>query len=156
VQGFRFMADGLLLSYGPDGRVLVWRMKDLSIVRRFEEHHARVEGVALIDHDRLVLSIGDVGRLLRWSPHADETIALFKTRLPLVKLAALATDDTVVVADSSGSVWHVRSRDVAQQIRSPDGNRISLLRASPDGRLVAVGTERGDVTIYESTTWKVS
>jgi WD40 repeat protein len=156
VQGLRFTAEGLLLSYGPDGRVLVWRMEDLSIIRRFEEHHARVEGIALIDHDRLVLSIGDDGRLLRWSPHDAETITLFKTRLPLVKLAALATDDTVVVADSSGSVWHVRSRDVAHQIRSPDGNRISLLRASPDGRLVAVGTERGDVTIYESTTWKAS
>ena len=156
VQGVRFTADGLLLSYGPDGRVLAWRPDDLSIVRRFEEHHSRVEGIALIDHDHLVLSIGDDGRLLRWSPHDEEAITLFETKLPLVKLAALATDDTAVVADSSGSVWHVRNRDASQQIRSPDGDRISLLRASPDGRLVAVGTERGNVTIYESTTWKVS
>jgi WD40 repeat protein len=155
IEGVRFTAEGLLLSYGFDGRVILWRPDDLTVVRRFEDHHARVEDVRVLDHENLILSVGDDGRLLSWSPYSHGSVTLFKTGSPLTTLELLASDDTIVVADALGSVWHVRDQRSSDQIRHPDGDLVTLLRASPDGHLLAVGTDHGDVIIYDSATWNI-
>jgi WD40 repeat protein len=40
-----------------------------------------------------------------------------------------------------------------RQVRTGDGATISVLRASPDGTLVAAGTDRGNITVYEAAGW---
>jgi WD40 repeat protein len=154
VEGVRFMANGrLLVSYGFDGRVVVWRSNDLSVARRFVEHHSRIEDLDLIDHDRTIVSVGDDGRLLAWDPEGTEIRTLFSTHLPLISVEALA-DDSLVATDAAGSIWHVATDRPSRQIREPNGDLVTIVRASLDGSLVAIGTENGHVSILDTQTWK--
>jgi WD40 repeat protein len=155
IEGVLFMPDGVLLSYGFDGRVRVWRTDDLSLLHSFDGHGSRVEAIDLGDHGRLILSVGDDGRLFRWSPDGQNVRLLFSTDLPLMNLQSLAIDDSAVVADIAGSVWHVQANGTSSLLRSPNGDIVTLLRASSDGRLVAVGTEHGTVTVFDSLSKRV-
>src|SRR6185503_20328919 len=144
------MPDGTLVTYGVDGRAIIWRADDFSIVRSFDGHHARVEGVDFVACDNHFISVGDDGRLLKWSPADREVTTLFATHLPLMRVEFLAANCTAVIADAGGSVWHVRGPDDAVRVRSPDGDRVTLLRASTSGRFVVIGTAAGQVSILDS------
>jgi WD40 repeat protein len=61
----------------------------------------------------------------------------------------------VVVRDESGAVWDVSPEGLAKQIRMPDGVGIRMLRASADGRLLAIGNAAGLVTVYETERYTV-
>jgi WD40 repeat protein len=71
-----------------------------------------------------------------------------------MNLEVLAASDTAVVADSAGSVWHIRGKDDALRVRSPDGDIVTLLRASPTGHFVVIGTAAGHVSILDSNSWR--
>ena len=155
VQGVRFTSDGRsVLSFGYDGKICVWDARTLVMTASMAEHHSRVERVDLIDHEHQVVSVGDDGRLLSWRPDSGAVTPLFTTRAPLVFLQVLAPDDTMVIGDALGSVWHVRDATTARLIRAADDDRVTMLRASRDGRLVAIGTSAGEVTIFETSTWQ--
>jgi WD40 repeat protein len=153
VENLSFMPNGLFLSYGFDGKIIVWQPDDLSVVRKFEEHQARVEDIGFVDQGRRILSVGDDGRLLSWSLNDARFSVLFKARHPLTNVEVLTSNGTSVVSDASGAVWHVPGEGIATLIRPADGDLVTLLRASSDGHFVAIGTERGDVTILDSRTW---
>src|SRR6185295_4248952 len=155
IEALRFLSNERLLSAGVDGKILLWDMTDLSIVARFDGHHARINGTELSDQGHQILSVGDDGRLLGWSPERNETREMFATKLPLTMLEVLATDDSAVICDAAGSVWHVQSDQRATLLRRPDGELVTLLRASRDGRLVVIGTAQGRVSVFDTTDWKV-
>jgi WD40 repeat protein len=155
IEGVRFMFGGhFLVTYSLDGQARVWLPPSLSLVRAFKDHHSRVEDLDLTDHGRRILTVGDDGRLLSWRPEGEGFSTLFATSLPLVSLEALATDDTAVVADAAGAVWHVQNKKSPTLVRAANGDVVSLLRASPDGQLVVIGTGKGHVAILDSHTWR--
>jgi WD40 repeat protein len=155
IQGVRFITDQLVVTYGLDGKVIVWNTKDFSVVRRFTEHHSRVEDLEFIEHENELLSVGDDGRLLAWSPTNDRVMTMFSTQRPLMNLETLTKDSTAVVSDSAGMVWHVQAPGKFSVLRATDGDAVTVLRASPSGHLLVVGTAGGAVTIFQTTTWKV-
>ena len=155
VQGVRFTSDGQsVLSYGYDDKICVWDARTLALTASSSDHHARVERIELIDHERQVVSVGDDGRLLSWRPGTGTVEPLFTTRAPLVFLQVLATDDTMVIGDALGSVWHVRDATASRLLRAADDARVTMLRASQDGHLIAIGTSTGEVAIFETSTWQ--
>jgi eukaryotic-like serine/threonine-protein kinase len=155
VEGTRFLPTGYLLTYGYDNRAVVWRLNDLSIVRTLEDHHSRISDADDVGHGSRILTVGEDGRLLSWSAIGDDLEVLFATSTPLRTVETLSMDQTAVVADAGGSVWHVVGANSATLIRKPNADLITLLRASPDGRLVAIGTERGELVVLDTSTWEV-
>jgi WD40 repeat protein len=59
------------------------------------------------------------------------------------------------VGDSQGAVWDIPFKGAPRQIRPAEHNEITVLRASSDGTLLAVGTNTGVVTIYETTRYYI-
>jgi WD40 repeat protein len=74
----------------------------------------------------------------------------------LTALEVLERNHHIVVHDPAGAVWDVSGSGAAKQVRVADGAEITLLRASPDGRLVAIGTGAGDVAVYETEGYTVT
>ncbi|HEY0484582.1 MAG TPA: serine/threonine-protein kinase [Kofleriaceae bacterium] len=157
-----FSPDGRsILSYSTDGTVRIWRAEDGVATRVFTEHASAVNGAAFVDAGRRVVSIGGDGRLLAWSPEASRApggaaaaaTEVFRRPLPLTVLEVLRPGDHLLVQDAAGSIWDVAPGGEARQVRRGDGASVTVLRASPDGRMVATGTDKGNVVVYDARTW---
>ena len=156
VAGVRVAPDGSsFLSYSYDGTVRVWRASDATSIRRFTEHAGMVVGVEYVERGRRVVSVGEDGRLLAWSPDGTDVSVLFKHTAPLAGVAVLSRNDHVVVDDAQGSLWDVSLRGEIRKVRDADGAAITRLQASRDGSYVAIGSEPGVVAIYDTSSWRV-
>lgn len=157
VNGVRFSPDGQSsLSFSIDGTVRIWKSTSEEPIRIFSEHKNAVGDVEYTDGGRRVLSVGDDGRLLRWSPHGNDAPAvLFEHRLPLNRLEVLSRNGHAVVHDSAGAAWDISATGLSKLIRRADGKVITVLRASADGRFLAIGTGTGAVTVYETDGYQI-
>jgi WD40 repeat protein len=144
-----------MLTYGYDATVRVWRATDLTLIRSFKEHRGLIGEVGYINSERIV-SVGDDGQLLQWSPGGTDVTVLFKSASPLRRLEVLSASEHVVVDDRDGAVWDVAPDHVAKQIRRSDGEAITVLRASPDGKFVALGMDSGVVVVYDTSSWQTT
>jgi WD40 repeat protein len=61
----------------------------------------------------------------------------------------------VVVDDARGAVWDVAPDRSATQVRAAAGTPLVLLRASPDGKFLAIGIDGGKVVVHETASWRV-
>src|SRR5204862_688601 len=118
------------------------------------EHQGMIGEVDYVDPGTIVSVAGD-GKLLTWSPEGTDVALLFQGPSPLLRLEVLATNHHIVVNDSKGAVWDIAQSHVATQVRKADGATIARLRASRDGKLLAVGTDAGATEIYDTTDWRI-
>ena len=156
VTGVSFSPDSRsILSYSPDGTARIWRTDDGAPIRVFSDHTRALHGAAHVDGGRRVVSIGDDGRLLAWSPDGTGSTVLFTRPAALTALEVLRPGDHMIVQDAAGSIWDVAPDGQARQVRKADGASVTMLRASLDGRLVATGTNKGSVVVYDTTRWAI-
>jgi WD40 repeat protein len=159
VLAVRVAPDGRsIASLGTDGTIRTWRAGSAAgapPLRQLTEHGSAVEDADFIEHGRRVVSVGDDGRLLAWSPDGADVAVLFRHAAPLTGVETLARTDHVAIKDGEGAVWDVAPGGAARQVRRPDGTALTVLRASPDGSYLAIGSETGAVTIYETASWSV-
>ncbi|HET7506310.1 MAG TPA: serine/threonine-protein kinase [Kofleriaceae bacterium] len=156
VLGVRMAPDGrsaASLSY--DGTVLAWRATDGALLRRLTDHGSVVEDVDYVEHGRRIASVGDDGRLLVWSPEGRDVAVVFQHPTPLTAVETLAHSDHLAIKDAAGAVWDVALDGRSRKVREPDGTGVTTLRASPDGRYLATGTDAGVVAIYDTSDWHV-
>jgi WD40 repeat protein len=154
VMRVQFSPDGQrVLSYSSDGTARVWRTVDGTPTRVLADHRRPVEGVGFIESGRRIVSVGDDGRLLAWSPDGSDLTELYKLAMPLTGLEVLSRNDHVVVRDASSAIWDVALDGSVRPVRASDGATVAVLRASPDGQLLATGTDRGHVAVYDTTGW---
>jgi WD40 repeat protein/tRNA A-37 threonylcarbamoyl transferase component Bud32 len=154
VFGVQFSEDGQsVLSYSGDGTARVWRV-DGTPLRVFADHGRPVQGAAFVESGRRVVSIADDGRLLAWSPGGSGASVLHTRAVPLTGLDVLSGSGDVVVRDADSAIWDVSLDGPVRQVRDSDGSIVAVLRASPDGRLVATATDLGDVAVYDTSDWR--
>jgi WD40 repeat protein len=133
----------------------VWRTRDATPSRVFAGHSSVVQDAEYLDGGHQLVSVGDDGQLLRWSAEGSDVAVLFKHTAPLTGVEALRHSGHAVIKDAAGSVWVVSAAGAARKVRAADGATITVLRASPAGHLLAVGTETGVVTLYDTSSWQV-
>jgi WD40 repeat protein len=148
--------DRSFLSHDFDGTVQVWSPEGQTPIRTFPEH-GNVQDAEYIEGGRRIASVGDDGRALAWSPFGADVSVLFQhpRRLSLRTIESLPSRGAVAVGDSQGAVWEIPLEGAPRQIRAADDRAITVLRASPDGGLLAVGTSTGVATIYETANYGV-
>jgi serine/threonine protein kinase/WD40 repeat protein len=142
-----------LLTYSYDGTVRVWRTGDFTLSRVLSDHASLVEEADYIEYGRRIVSVGDDGRLLAWSPDGADVSVLFEHSSPLTGLEVLKRNSHIVVKDATGSIWDVSPDRAARRVRNGDGATVTALRASADGNFVATGTDTGVVIVYETSNW---
>ncbi len=146
---------GSIASIGSDRTIRVWRTSDGASLRTFAGHTAEIGDADYIESGRRIVSAGADGRLLAWAITGTDETLLFERPIPLVALEILRRNDHIVVADAAGDVWDVASPSTPRLVRAADSATVTLLRASPDGRFLAIGTDQGSVTVYETSDWTV-
>ncbi|HEX4423703.1 MAG TPA: protein kinase, partial [Kofleriaceae bacterium] len=144
-----------VMSFGRDGSVRTWSPRDATSMRVFTEHAGVVSGAEYIEHGRRIVSVGDDGRLLVWSPAGHDVAVRFAHGSPLTGLEVLAHSDHAVVQDAHGGVWDVSPAGTVTTVREPGGPDVTLMVASPHGDYLALGTSSGDLAVYETATWRV-
>jgi WD40 repeat protein len=153
----RFSPDGQsFLSSSRDGTIRVWSPASEEPLRVFRDHRSVIGDAEYIEGGRRIASAGDDGRLLIWSPWTADHTVLFKHArpLPLSTLEVLSRSGHIAVHDTAGAVWDLSAEGAARQVRTADDSTITLLRASPDGSLLAIGTATGAVTVHETTGYR--
>jgi WD40 repeat protein len=153
--GLQIAPDGSsMLTYSYDASVRVWRTSDRKLLRTVTAHKGMVGEVDYVDPGTIV-SVAADGKLLAWSPEGTRVTVLFEGASPLLRLEVLATNHHVVVDDITGAVWDIAQSGVATQVRKGDGAAIARLRASRDGKRLAVGTDAGAIELYDTTDWRI-
>jgi WD40 repeat protein len=142
------------LSFGHDRTVHVWQPGSETPIRIFKEHASTVEDADYIENGRRIVSVGDDGRLFAWSPDQTDTTLLFSHPTPLVALEVLVHNDHIVIEDNGGALWDIAPTGALRAITTGGGTTV-VLRASPDGRMLATGSDEGTVTVYNTLDWTV-
>jgi eukaryotic-like serine/threonine-protein kinase len=151
----RIAPDGSsMLAHSYDGTARVWRTSDHALTRTFREHKGLIGDVDYVTSDRIV-SVGDDGKLLQWTPSGSDVTELFRSDAALERLEVLSPNGAIIANDQSGNIWEISSERQARHIRKADGTTITILRASRDGRFVAIGSDAGLVVVYETQDWKI-
>ncbi|HEY6176460.1 MAG TPA: hypothetical protein VIX73_18515, partial [Kofleriaceae bacterium] len=146
-----FTPDGdKVMTASSDGTARVWH-SDGTPLTVFTGHRGSVVRIDAVDADRVV-SIGEDGRLLLWPIDGTRYTELFHASGPLVFLRSLSATHQLVVGDARGTVWAVTLDGRARTVRSASSAIIEL-RVSRDGARVAIGSDDGEVTVYETTGW---
>jgi WD40 repeat protein len=141
---------GSIASLSTDQSARLWSTSDGALIRTFTEHRADVGDASYVDNGRRMVSAGADGRLMMWSTDGIDETLLFQSSTPLANLEVLRYNNHVVVQSANGSVWDITSPGVARLVRVPDDATVTLLRSSQDGRLLAIGTDGGKVSVYNT------
>lgn len=155
ILNLRYTPNGKhIITNSFDGTASVWDSESLAPIYTFKEHHSLVSDLDLTNDDSHVVTVGNDGRLLKWPIAGGAFQVLFHTQLSLPYVEVLSHDQTMAVADAAGTVWHINENRTSNVVRHANGDTVSVLRASKDGRLLAIGTSQGNVFIYNTVTWQ--
>lgn len=154
--------DKVLASYGrnsnlrssnSDGKTLLWSIRAVSPLRRFE-HGGSVRWAAASHDGRSVLSVGDgnVGRI--WEAANGSQVGSSLSHESMVIFGTFSPDDSCVVTtswDQTARLWDSKS---GNQIGLTMRHRGTVLHAafSPDGSLVATASNDGAVRVWDANT----
>ena len=144
-----------VLSFGRDGSARTWDPRDGRGLRVFTDHAGVVSDAEYIEHGRRVVSVGDDGRLLAWSPAGRDVAVWLAHDGPLTGVEVLPQSDHAVVKDARGGVWDVSPAGAVTTVRAAGGPDVTIMVASPRGDHLALGTAAGELTVYATSTWGV-
>ena len=154
VKRTRFSPDGSsMLSFSQDGTVRVWDTKNTEPLRTLKRHDGDVRDAEYLGNDRIVSS-GDDADCWFWSIHTDRTVELLRNSVGLRTLDVLASNGHIVVHDADNRVLDV-APDSSVRIIEQGRDAITMLRASTDGRFVAIGRGAGSVSVYDTREYRI-
>ena len=141
-----------LLSIGLDGRVSLWSRPPREVVRSFLESH-RYTDAAILPGANCVVSTAHTAELHLWNadPSRDRTIPIPTTP---AALESLPGQGAVAVLLSNGELWTLSAESKFVRRVQADRDAI-LLRSSPSGEQLAIGTSSGRLVVYDTTAWTI-
>ena len=161
VRGLDFSPDGKrLVSIGYGGVVRIWDLETLRETRNiaaFEDVHGYRVRFAM--HGQAVIAIAEKSPAKIWDVESGELIDTFGANgRGSWGLAVSPDGQSCVVRDDAGDfrVWDLAPRKHVAWMRFPLHNEIArCLRYSPDGKIIAAGTDERIVRLFEARTGKL-
>jgi WD40 repeat protein len=152
----RFASDGrTFFSIGYDGTVRVWDPRTNNAMRVFSGHRGAVNDAEYSTRGDRIISAGADGQLLAWSTTGTASSVLLARSTSLNAIEVLNVSGHVVVCDSENVVLDVAPDGKSRAITTASADAITLLRASPDGTMLAIGRASGTASIYATATHRV-
>jgi WD40 repeat protein len=149
--------DGTRLAAAGTSTVIVWDATTARQELEFNVSGGRITTVTFSrDATRIATGLED-GTTLVWDLSADEAVALLHLagHDGAVRSVAFNGDGTRLLtsgSDGTLKVWDITPKHVPELLTVAGSGAIAY---STDGRLLATGTEAGDVVVYDAATGKV-
>jgi len=153
-----FSPDGdRVLSASFDGTLRLWNARTgEQIGRPFKGHTAGVRGVAFVGRGEQALSCSMDGSLKLWDVGTGEVVRTFAGHTEGVRGVAVTSDGRRAV--SAGIDRTLRVWDLTQDADAPaarEGNTVTSLSCSADGRTFVSGDIAGSVRLHDLATFRV-
>lgn len=150
VRSASFSSDGqFVVTAGSDKVVRLWSVTSGQVVRTFEGHEGSVFWAALARGDRLVYSCSKDGTARCWDAATGREVRRFVGHTDFVEHGDISSDGRHLVTSSMDRTIRLWDTATGTELRRLEAKRWPRsLAFSPDGRLVAAGTEDG-VFVWE-------
>jgi len=135
-----------------DLTLLLWDLKDGSVLKKMEGHKSMVRAVAIL-HGQLIASGDEDGALIAWHGDTGEPLTeAIKIHTTCIRSLDFSPDGTTLASgswDKTTELWCTKSWQV---LGNPIncGDEVHCVRYSPSGEFLAIATS--DILIYDSRT----
>jgi len=162
VVSLAFSNDGRYVASGDmQGMIVIWNMKDRSVVRRFKAHDGEVNQIVFIPGGNEFASTGMDGAIYLWSLERDQPLAtLLKPSDDIVTSLSVSATGSVMYASFYNMAvkgWNVPLRTLRSTIQFND-RLINNIAVSPNGDFLAVIDEERSVLLWDihesSVAWR--
>ncbi|MBC7961781.1 MAG: WD40 repeat domain-containing protein [Steroidobacteraceae bacterium] len=152
IVSLAFSDDGRYAATGDmQGMVILWSMKDRSLLRRIKAHAGEVNQLVFVPGGGELASAGMDGAVRLWGVEKNEPLAtlLNPSDVPITALAVSADGSVMYAASEDMTVkgWNVPLRTLRTTISFKD-RQINGIAVSPAGDLLAVIEEDNSVLLW--------
>jgi hypothetical protein len=155
VYALSFSPDGKrLAAEGGNGDLCVWDVGTGRMLWR-QATVASSWGVAFAPDGKTVAVPGNTGNVILYDAASGKNVANFAGHTGTIWMCCFSPDGKYLASsatDNTARIWDVAKQKELQQITGPSGPW--SVAFSPDGRRLAIGFDNGDVTTYDTRTWK--
>ena len=150
--------DNSLIAASSSSIIYLWRISDGTLLQTLEDSsYVYTIGLSL---DGQFLAGGEYGNVYVWQQTEGEQInwqLIYKFTDPPAQIYALEfSPNNILAAGSQESVylWQVGDGSKVNTLSGQDG-KIRSLAFSPDGEILAAGTEDGIINLWDSSSWEL-
>jgi RNA polymerase sigma factor (sigma-70 family) len=154
--------DDLIATASADGTIRLWDGKTFKLRSSILAHQGGLRGLAFSPDGSLLVSAGFNRILNLWGPAEGKLLGQLGSQADSIQEIAFAPDGRHLVSVGDRRIvnlWDVKERKLLDTLHedSEAGKLPPLLTmaVSPDGKLLATGTENGEVLLRDSTTGAV-
>ena len=154
-----FTLDGsLMITSTHSGRVNIWDLETLDIIRSFWAHDDRLQDIHFNPDETLLITAGSDGFVKIWDFETDELQQSFDLNEITINTSGhvwdaqfLANNDHILIAGSTEVIlWNRQSDEIIWLIEILDG--VQDIALSPDGQTFIVGLNSGNAQIHDTST----
>lgn len=147
----RFSPDGkLLATASEDGTARLWSLATKQAVQTFSGHSDVVSTVAFSPNGKFLVSGSEDNSLIVWDINGGKALQTLKGHTNKVYGVAISPDSLYVAstgADRTIRLWEVQTGRLIDTLQASTNASVVTLSFSPDGRVLASGSEVPDHTI---------
>jgi WD40 repeat protein/transcriptional regulator with XRE-family HTH domain len=142
-----------LISGGTDGLVTLWDLRERTPPRVLHGHRWIVSGVGWSSDGRFLASCDLVGSLLLWNPITHACLQSFEDSKRMLLSMAWSPRECLLACGTYQrgiQVWDMTTRCLRWSGQTDLSESYRVITWSPDGMLVAGGSEEGCVYLWEN------